>query len=461
MLKTEEILKGKYPAKAHAKKVAEWIKSQGGDATGTLYLEGMGTRMIEDNDEPMPFRQRRYFFYLTGCALPDCYFTYDMQTEKSTLFIPPIDPDEVMWSGLPMTAEEALKIYDIDAVLPSTEVNAHLASTGTPKTTIYAIPTQVSDHITFLSYTATDFSLLKPAIDTARVTKSPYEIALIRHANSISTSAHIAVMRAVATARNERELEALFLKTCIERGGREQAYHSIVASGTNAATLHYVRNDAPLDGTLNLLLDAGCEVSCYASDITRTFPRTGTFSKESLAIYNTVLTMQKECTAILKAGVLWDSVHELAHRLAIRGLLALGIFHNGTEDEILAARTSVAFFPHGLGHYLGMDTHDTGGNPNYEDKDPMFRYLRVRGTLPAGSVITVEPGVYFCRFIVEPYLKDEVHGGFIDEAVLERYWEVGGVRIEDNILITEDGYENLTPTPKEVNEMGRIVRGEA
>ncbi|OCL14199.1 Creatinase/prolidase N-terminal domain-containing protein [Glonium stellatum] len=109
MTAIKDIIKGKYPAKAHAKKVAEYIKSKGGDATGTIYLEGQKTRMIEDNDEAMPFRQRRYFYYLTGCAEPDCYFTYDMKTEKSTLFIPPIDPDEVMWSGLPMTPEEALE----------------------------------------------------------------------------------------------------------------------------------------------------------------------------------------------------------------------------------------------------------------------------------------------------------------------------------------------------------------
>lgn len=147
-----------------------------------------------------------------------------------------------------------------------------------------------------------------------------------------------------------------------------------------------------------------------------------------------------------------------AHKIAIRGLLSLGILRNGTEDELLAARTSVAFFPHGLGHYLGMDTHDTGGNANYQDQDGMFRYLRVRGNLPAGSVITVEPGIYFCRFIIEPFLKDEKQRKFIDQEVLERYWSVGGVRIEDNILITEDGYENLTPTPKEVDEITRIIR---
>lgn len=125
---------------------------------------------------------------------------------------------------------------------------------------------------------------------------------------------------------------------------------------------------------------------------TRTFPINGKFSKESRAIYDIVLQMQHVCINMLKDGVLWDDAHLAAHKIAIEGLLALGIL-KGDKEAILEARTSVAFFPHGLGHYLGMDTHDTGGHPNYEDEDTLFRYLRVRGKLPAGSIITVEPGV--------------------------------------------------------------------
>ncbi|KAF2656867.1 putative Xaa-Pro aminopeptidase [Lophiostoma macrostomum CBS 122681] len=458
----DEVLKGKYPAKAHAKKVKEWILQKGGDAKGTVYLEGQKTRMLEDNDEAAPFRQRRYFYYLSGCNLSDSYLTYELESEKLTLFIPPIEPDEVIWSGLPLTVEEALEKYDIDAAKTTSDVNPYLAhiASSTSSSTIYSIPAQVSDHITFLSYTNKDLDLLKPAIESCRVTKTPYEIALLRKANAISTAAHIAVMSAGPSATNETQLEAVFLKSCIERGAKEQSYHSIVAAGTNAATLHYTPNDATISDQNLLLLDAGCEVDCYCSDITRTFPLKGSFSAESLAIYKIVLSMQKQCTEALKAGVLWDSVHELAHKIAIDGLLDLGLL-KGDKSAILEARTSVAFFPHGLGHYLGMDTHDCGGNPNYADTDPLYRYLRVRGKLPRDSVVTVEPGIYFCRFIVEPYLRDEAHRGFIDQEVLGRYWAVGGVRIEDNILITEDGYENLTPTPKEVDDVTRIVLGKS
>jgi Xaa-Pro dipeptidase len=381
-------------------------------------------------DETNGYRQRRYFFYLSGCELPDAYLIYEIATDKLTLFIPPVEPDEVIWSGLPMSPEEAKAKYDVDDCKTTKEVNPHLASESeSAQSTVYAIQEQVSDEITFLSYKDKEFSLLKPAIEYSRVTKSDYEIALIRKANVISTNAHVNVMKAAAKAKNECELEAVFLKSCVERNAKNQAYHSIVAAGENGATLHYVHNADSIQNQNLLLLDAGCEVDCYASDITRTFPIKGDFTEESLAIYKIVLDMQKQCIDALKAGVVWDSIHELAHKIAIKGLLDLGIL-KGDADAIFKARTSVAFFPHGLGHYLGMDTHDTGGKANYADKDSMFRYLRVRGALPARSVITVEPGIYFCRFIIEPYLKDSEQSKFIDEKVLEKYWSVGGVRIE-------------------------------
>ena len=303
------------------------------------------------------------------------------------------------------------------------------ALAASPNNNIWAIADQVSDHITFLNFGAKDLTLLKEAIEECRVVKDDYEVALIRQANAVSTIAHTTVLRAVKRATNERELEAIFLERCIANGCREQAYHSIVASGTSAATLHYQKNDQALKGKKNLLLDAGGEYCCYASDITRTFPINGKFDLESRAIYDLVLKMQELCIDMLKEGVLWDDVHARAHEIAIEGLLKIGILV-GDKKEIFDKRTSVAFFPHGLGHYLGADTHDTGGHPNYKDEDRMFRYLRVRGYLPAGSVITVEPGIYFCRFIIEPYLEDPIHSSFINQGVLERYWDVGGVRIE-------------------------------
>lgn len=400
MTTVDAILAGKYPAKAHARRVAAALKTRHSDA-GAIYLEAQKTRLIEDNDEAMPFRQRRPFFYLTGCLLADASMIYNIKADELTLFIPPIDPDSVIWSGLPMSPEEAVTRYDVDRVLRTSDVNGTLAAIATAhggKTSAFAMEGQISEETKFQGFASTNFSILKDVIGDTRVIKDAYEVALLRKANEISAKGHIAAIKASKTASNEREVEAAFISTCIANGIREMSYHPIFAGGENGATLHYVKNDEDLADAAtkkrkgSLLIDAGGEYQTYCADITRVVPLTGRFPQEARQIYEIVLEMQTECIAMLKEGVKWDDVHEQAHRIAIKGLLKLGILR-GSEDELFEKRISVAFFPHGLGHYLGMDTHDTGGYPNYDDQDKMFRYLRVRGNLPAGSVITVEPGV--------------------------------------------------------------------
>lgn len=411
---------------------------------------------------------------------------YDAKADKLTLYIPPIDPDEVIWSGLPMSPAEAQKLFDVDEVLPTTEVNASLASIASAyngNATAFSITDQISKGIRFQHFAETNLSALKGAIELTRIIKDGYEIALLKKANDISAKAHVAAIKASKTATNEREIYSTFLATCIANGCTEQSYHPIVACGESGATLHYQSNNADLVDPAtsqrknNVLIDAGGEYRTYCADITRVFPLTGKFVPETRQIYEIVLQMQLECISQLKDGVQWEDVHALAHRIAIKGLLKLGILR-GSEDELFDKRVSVAFFPHGLGHYLGMDTHDTGGNPNYDDKDKMFKYLRVRGCLPAGSVITVEPGVsltriccfafvrcadiffyqiYFCKFIIEPFIKSPELSQYIDTDVLKRYWGVGGVRIEDNIHITQDGYENLTSAPKIIEEVEKLA----
>jgi len=444
----EATLKEKYPAKAHCRRVAKYLTEQGKARDGVIYLEAQKTHMVEDDDQAMQFRQRRYFFYLSGCKLPDAYLIYSIPLDRLTLFIPPIDPDEVIWSGLPESKEEALAKYNVDEVKYTNEVNAALAAYGpSQSTTVYAIPEQVSDHITFLPFQATNLDSLRTAIDECRVVKDSYEVALIRKANQISTLAHIEAQKVAQHATNEEQLYGAFIGTCISNGAHEQAYHSICATGTSCATLHYVRNDQPLRNRLNVLMDAGAEYECYCADITRTFPLSGSFTLESQTVYDIVKEMQEAAFKMLHANVQWEDVHAETHKVAIKGLVKAGVLV-GDEQELFDKRVSVAFYPHGLGHYLGMDTHDTGGHANYADEDSMFKYLRVRGSVPAGAVITVEPGVYFCRFIIEPVLENPELSKYIDKKVLERYWEVGGVRIEDDVLITEDGYDNLTDTPK-------------
>jgi Xaa-Pro dipeptidase len=447
---TDTTLKQKYPAKAHCQRVAKYLTDQGLSRDGIVYLEAQKTHMVEDDDQAMHFRQRRYFFYLSGCKLPDSYLTYNIPKDKLTLFIPPIDPESVIWSGLPESREEALAKYDVDDVSYTNKINEALAASEENIKAVYVIPEQLSEHISLNTFSTKESATLREAIDECRVIKDSYEVALIKKANEISTIAHLEAQKAARTATNEEQLYGAFIGTCISNGAHEQAYHSICATGHSCATLHYVRNDRPLQNRLNVLLDAGAEYDCYCADITRTFPLSGTFTPESQTIYDLVKEMQESCYKMMHAGMVWDDVHENAHRVALKGLLKAGILQ-GDEQEIWDKRITTAFFPHGLGHYLGMDCHDTGGHANYEDPDPMFKYLRVRGKVPAGAVITNEPGVYFCRFIIEPVLEDPVRAKYINNDVLDRYWDVGGVRIEDDVLIKdkgEGGYENLTDTPK-------------
>lgn len=215
--------------------------------------------------------------YLTGVDLPDCAFIYDIESAKSTLFIPPVDPESVMWAGLPLSIEEALAKYDVDAVLPTTELNPKLVQLGAANkdSAIFAIAERISDSVTFLEFGNKDLSILAEAIDECRVVKDDYEIALLTKANRISGAAHRAVLESVRGAGNEHELEGVFVGKSMQQGAKKQAYPSIVASGRAAATLHYVHNDKDLAGKDLLLLDAGAEWMTYGADIVRnSFSRT-------------------------------------------------------------------------------------------------------------------------------------------------------------------------------------------
>lgn len=414
--------------------------------------------------------QRRHFYYLTGCDLPDCFFAYDIAAEKSTLWIPPVDPEYVMWAGMPLLPQEAKERYDIDEALTSDELKSGrslIQMLEKQQTSIFVVKDRADLELFYADEVQNhkptiDYEWAQKGIEACRVVKDEHEIAMIRHANIVSSFAHEQVLANVKRAENERELNAVFVMHCHANGCREQAYGCICAGGTNASTLHYVHNDMPLKGRLNLLLDAGCEYNCYCADITRTFPLDGKFTKESKEVYDLVLHMQSECMKMIKAGVLWEDVHMRAHHLAAEGLQQLGIFlKNLSLDDIMKSHITTRFFPHGLGHYLGMDTHDIGGNANYEDTDPFLAYLRIRGRIPANAVLTNEPGIYFRKFPLEQELKHGKWDGIVDQEVLKRYWDVGGVRIEDDIWVKEDGCENLTTVKSSWDYIEAAVNGDS
>jgi Xaa-Pro dipeptidase len=198
-------------------------------------------------------------------------------------------------------------------------------------------------------------------MNAARMIKDDHEISLIRKANDISSEAHKKVLASILKFKNEAQVEGLFIDVCISHQAKQQAYDPIAASGSNAGTLHYDANNENFEDRQLMCLDAGCEYDLYASDITRTFPLAESWpSKEAENIYKLVERMQESCIERLAPGVRYLDLHILAHQIAIDGLLKLGILHNGTREEIYAAGTSRAFFPHGLGHHVGLEVHDVG-----------------------------------------------------------------------------------------------------
>ncbi|EQL02637.1 Peptidase M24, structural domain protein [Ophiocordyceps sinensis CO18] len=197
-------------------------------------------------------------------------------------------------------------------------------------------------------------------MDRARVVKTDYEVAMIRRANDVSSAAHRSVAGRLLRLTNERDVEALFQAACHMRGTRSQAYGAIAGAGANAATLHYVDNDAPLVGSQLVLVDAGCEWDCYASDVTRTMPLSGSFSPRAAAVHAIVQRMQEECIARVRPGAVYYHLHLHAAAVALTGLLQLGILR-GHRDDIARAGTVAAFFPHGLGHHVGLEVHDVDG----------------------------------------------------------------------------------------------------
>ena len=364
--------------------------------------------------------------------------------------------------------------YDIDEAQTNSELFPNLKSwiKKKPKATIYILH---QDHKPWIDIPKIDVEKLQPAMDKCRLVKDGYEIARIRRANKISDCAHRAVLEKLSHLESENQIQGVFEGTCISMLAKKQAYAPIIGSGVNAGILHYTKNDESLKGRQLICLDAGGEYENYASDVTRTFPICGHWpSNEARYIYEIVRQMQEYCISMLQPGVKFIELHYASHRIAIRGLLKLGILHNGSVEEIFEAGTSKGFYPHGLGHHLGLDVHDVLSIPplryretKVEDQCPVLDLKHAlapcrhdQPSLEEGMVVTVEPGIYFNRYELErAYLHSPAHSKYINADVLERYWAVGGVRIEDDLLITAHGYENLTTAPKGEEAMEIIRRG--
>ena len=387
-----------------------------------------------NNDCSYPFRQDSYFWYLTGFNEPNAALLLlkTEQAEKAIIFLRPRDPLLETWNGRRLGVEHAPQQLNVNKAYSIEEFATVLPKILKNLTALYYVPEIHTWGDKLVTESAVSFSEIldwRPMLSEMRLIKSPNEIRLMQQAGQITALAHIKAMQTTRPNRFEYEIESDILHEFNRHCARFPSYNSIVAGGNNACILHYTENDRPLnDGDL-VLIDAGCEFAMYAGDITRTFPVNGKFSQPQREIYELVLKAQKRAIELLIPGNSIKQANDEVIRIKTQGLVDLGIL-KGDVDTLIEQQAYRQFYMHGLGHWLGLDVHDVGSYG--QDKQ---RILEI------GMVITVEPGIYIAE----------------DADVPEQYKGIG-VRIEDNLLMTEYGNKILTAAaPKEIADIENLM----
>ena len=387
-----------------------------------------------NNDCTYPFRQDSYFWYLTGFNEPNAALLLlkTEQAEKAIIFLRPRDPLLEMWNGRRLGVERAPQHLNVNEAYSIEEFAIVLPKILKNLTALYYVPEIPTWGDKLVTESAVNFNEIldwRPMLSEMRLIKSPNEIRLMQQAGQITALGHIKAMQTTRPNRFEYEIESDILHEFNRHCARFPSYNSIVAGGNNACILHYTENDRPLnDGDL-VLIDAGCEFAMYAGDITRTFPVNGKFSQPQREIYELVLKAQKRAIELLIPGNSIKQANDEVIRIKTQGLVDLGIL-KGDVDTLIEQQAYRQFYMHGLGHWLGLDVHDVGSYG--QDKQ---RILEI------GMVITVEPGIYIAE----------------DADVPEQYKGIG-VRIEDNLLMTEYGNKILTAAaPKEIADIENLM----
>jgi Xaa-Pro dipeptidase len=383
--------------------------------------------------------------------------------------MPNLPEDYVKWYGEIYTPAYFTKKYGVTATHFNENIVQVLKGLGsTPLFVNKGINTD-SDRMTNFAdfegikeFTVEEDSL-HPIISELRVFKTQYEIELLKWINWISSKAHVDVMQAVKPQMGEHQAESLYRHFMFGKGGcRHCCYAQICASGVDNACLHYPTNNKVMkDGDL-ALFDMGCEYSCYGSDITVTFPVNGKFTDEQKVIYNAVHASAEAVMEAMGPGISWVDMHVLANRVTLEHLKAAGLVV-GDIDKMMEVHLAAVFQPHGLGHFLGLDVHDVGG---YQKESPArpsapgLRSLRTSRVLQPNMFITVEPGCYFNTISLEKHFQNPDWKPFLNEELIrEKYWNVGGVRIEENVMVTETGCELYTQVPRNLEDVEKVVSG--
>ena len=430
-----------------------------------------------NRDSDFPYRHDSYFYYLTGFSEPGAWLVIEAsgKTTRSTLFCQPKDLEREIWDGLrlgpnaapaELGVDAAFSVDTLDEKMP--ELLANQNAVWFPFATHQGLESQVDGWLgkvrARVRYGAecpqSQHDLCK-VLDEMRLMKDSHEVSILRRAGKISAGAHVRAMQASAAMLREggkdglREyhLEAELLHEFRRHGAQFPAYTSIVAAGANACILHYRAGDTELKPGQLCLIDAGCELDGYASDITRTFPADGKFTPAQRRLYDIVHASQEAAIKAIKPGKRFTDPHEAATRVLVEGMLDTGLLpkdKHGKVDDVLESGAYRQFYMHRTGHWMGMDVHDCGdytepGSKPREEKDALGqRVLRKPSRiLQPGMVLTVEPGLY-----VRPA-----------KGVPKEFWNIG-IRIEDDALVTAKGCELMTRgVPVQAGEIEALMRG--
>jgi Xaa-Pro aminopeptidase len=368
---------------------------------------------VRNHDVEHPYRQDSDLYYLTGLDEPESVLVLTNQHEEHrvVLFVRPKKREREIWDGPRAGVEGAVQEFGADVAFPIDE-----------------LPKRLPDYLGRRGITAPEAIIDSSAhLHEMRLRKSDAELATMRRAAEITKEAHLRAMHFTRPGMHEYEIDAELLHVFRKHGSERPAYESIVGSGPNATILHYRAGNRVLNEGELVLIDAGCELDYYASDVTRTFPVSGKFSDEQRAVYEVVLHAQKECIEAVKPGVTLHDLHDGALRSITEGLLGIGLLE-GKVDALIEEKKYEAFYMHRTSHWLGMDVHDVG----HYYVDGKHRPLE------PGFVLTVEPGLY---------VPTDAEG--VDER-----WRGIGVRIEDDVVVTEGGHDVLTAgIPKEIDDV--------
>jgi Xaa-Pro dipeptidase len=437
-------------------------------SNSVFFFKGDITHSIHDGDTEHLPDQEANFWYLFGVEDPDLFGVVEVDTGRSVLFVPELPRELSMWMTL-HNKEYFKANYDIDEVLYMSEMEEYFRARVLG--TIYFFYGVDSDskltpalpEFEFLSKHKTDKEVLYPILCEVRVIKSKKEIDILRVVGKVSSDIHILCMRNNKAGIREYQIEALYkFASQSTLGARWLAYSAICASGHGCATLHYIDNDKKFEDGQLTLCDMGLKFYGYCSDITCTYPVNGKFTEKQKHIYNAVLEATNAVKNAVKPGVNWGDMHLLAERIIVKNLISYGIIKNVPIEELEEKRVGAVFFPHGLGHFLGLRVHDVGGYlPGCPERHTKLglKSLRTRRDLQAGMCITVEPGCYFTKYTLDTAKENPEVKEYINWDKVEEYREVGGVRIEDDIIITENGHEDFTQVPRTVEEIELCMAG--